>query len=458
MEKDKYSKKQQMESEEKPDTANIEFSQIISKKKKEITDLSVKVPLYGNLNLSILSEKGFSKIETLRFTEGYLTSVTNIPSNIRKLILSEQLISKLELPDDLEHLEIENNLFVGDFSLKAQRSLKYVNVSFNNIKSFGNNGENLPESLEELYCHHNLLQNLYLETCPKLRVLHCDYNPKLKVYDIPDSVTDIRLPEKAIQLELNKSEQNADKNNSEEREKEINNLENAYDESIREYFRIKQKYETELHSLKKSKKKKLPKCYGCKKNVGMVFSGKNQKYTAYCGNTTKPCNWKLVLHRGDNHIFRDTMEEMRKILEETKENIIRQKMDTLFNYISEEKSVDLFKKQLSLFKINSEMVDKYKKRYENLYFNSVKQEIIQQKKKKIQDKIIEIQENIEKGEIDEVVKLQLEIKGISEYIQRETYEFMEIWFNQKKEEFILDQNNTIYSKLEINHGEPLQVE
>ena len=133
-------------------------------------------------------------------------------------------------------------------------------------------------------------------------------------------------------------------------------------------------------------------------------------------------------------------------------------MDNLFNYISEEKSVDLFKKQLSLFKINSEMVDKYNNRYESLYFNSEKREIIQQKKKKIQEKIIEIQENIEKGKIKEVVKLQLEIKGISEYIQRETYEFMEIWFNQKKEEFILDQNNTIYSKLEINHGEPLQVE
>lgn len=445
MEIDKYTKKQQIDSGETEDTANIEFSQILDKKKKNINELTINNPLYGNLNLSILAEKGFSQIEHLRFSEGCLTSVTNIPSNIKTLILSDQLLNKIELPDDLEHLEIENNLFVGEFSLKHQRMLKYINISFNKIKSFGNNGENLPETLEELYCHHNLLKKINLKTCPKLRILHCNYNPKLKLYNIPDTTKDILLPEKVSLLENDKEE---DKHDSE----------NTYDESIREYFHIKQKYDKKLYSLKISKTKTLPKCYGCKQNVGMVFSGKNQKYTASCGNTTNPCKWRMVIHRGDNHIFRDTLEEMREILEETKENIIRQKMDTLFNYISEVKSVDLFKKQLSLFKMNSELVEKYHKRYEDMYFNFEKREIIQQKKKKIQEIIIQIQNKIEdKDEIEEVVKLQLEIKGISEYIQRETYEYMEVWVNNKNE-FVLEQNNTIYSKLEINHGEPMQLE
>lgn len=450
---DKYTKKQQMISGEQEDTANLEFSRILDKKKKTIKELTIPTPLYGHLNLSILAEKGFLNIESLRFVEGYIISLTNIPVTITKLIVSNQLLDKIELPDDLEYLEIENNLFVGEFSLKSQHRLKYINVSFNQIKSFGKNGlDILPESLEELYCHHNLLQNLYLGTCPKLRVLYCDYNPKLKVYDIPDTVVDIRLPEKAVQLE-------EDKKVEKEKAKEKNSEENVYMENLEKYFFIKQKYENELHSLQKKQRKQkktlsLPKCYGCKRKVGMVFSGKNQKYTAYCGDTTtKPCDWKMILHRGDNYGFRDTMEEMRKTLEETKENIIRQKMDTLFDYITEEKSVDLFKKQLSLFKINSEMVNNYQKRYEDMYFNSVKKEIIQQKKRKIQEKILEIQEKIESGEIEEVVKLQMEIKGISDYIQRETYEFMEMVFYPKKEEFVLDQQKVVYSKLEINHGE-----
>ena len=448
MEIDKYTKKQQLLSENN-DSANTEFSQILKKKKKNITELTITNPLYGNLNLSLLSENGFTKIEILRFGEGYLTTLTNIPPTINKLIISNQLLNKIDLPDDLEHLEIENNLFVGEFSLKTQRRLKYINVSFNKIKSFGKNDLNLlPETLEELYCHHNLLQNLYLGTCPKLRVLYCDYNPKLKIYDIPDTVVDIRLPEKAIQLE---------EDNHKSKQKEQNEEENAYDETLHKYFHIKQKYEDSLNKSKKSKKKtKIPKCYGCKRNVGMIFSGKNQKYTARCGDDTKPCDWKIILHRGENYIFRDTFEEMRKTLEETKENIIRQKMDTLFDYITEDKSAELFKKHLSLFKINSEMVNKYQSLYEDMYFSIKKQELLQQKKKKIQEKRAEIQEKIDLGEIEEVVKLQMEIKGISEYIQRETYEYMEMIAN-KNDEFRLEQENVEYSKLEINHGEPIKV-
>lgn len=442
---DKYTKKQQIDT-EGTDTANQEFARILDKKKPNITELTISIPLYGNLNLSVLSQKGFSKIETIHFVEGYLITITNIPPTIKKLILNGQLLKKIELPDDLEHLEIENNLFVGEFSLKNQRRLKYLNISFNQIKSFGKNDLNiLPETLEELYCHHNLLKNLYLGTCYKLQVLHCDNNAKLlKIYDIPESVINIRLPEKAIQLRLEDDEKDKNK-------KDKNDSENAYLESIRHYFHIKQKYEKSL----KTDKKKLPKCIGCSRNVGIIFSGKNQKYIASCGDTSKPCKWKILLHRGDNYVFRDVLEEMRKILEETKENIIQQKMDTLFEYISENKSADLFKKQLSLFKINSELVEKYDKMYEDMYFNKEKLEIIQQKKKEIQDKIIEMNEMEDMGEI---VKMQMEIKGISEFIQRETYEFMEISSNRETGEYRLEQENLIFSKLEINQGEPVHVE
>ena len=119
-------------------------------------------------------------------------------------------------------------------------------------------------------------------------------------------------------------------------------------------------------------------------------------------------------------------------------------------------SAELFKKHLSLFKINSEMVNKYQSLYEDMYFSIEKQELLQQKKKKIQEKRAEIQEKIDLGEIEEVVKLQMEIKGISEYIQRETYEYMEMIAN-KNDEFRLEQENVEYSKLEINHGEPIKV-
>jgi hypothetical protein len=92
-----------------------------------------------------------------------------------------------------------------------------------------------------------------------------------------------------------------------------------------------------------------------------------------------------------------------------------------------------------------------------MYFNVEKQELLQQKRKKIQEIRAEIQEKIDLGEIKEVVELQMKIKGISEYIQRETYEYMEMIAN-KNDEFRLEQENVEYSKLEINHGEPVKVE
>jgi len=201
----------------------------------------------------------------------------------------------------------------------------------------------------------------------------------------------------------------------------------------------------------------MPKCIGCSRNVGMLFSGKNQKYMATCGDTIKPCDLKIVLHRGDNYNFRDTMEEMINTLEETRANIIQQKMDTLFNYISEDKSAELFKKQLTAFQNISKQVEKNRKMYEDMYFNPQKKEIIQHKKKKIQEIIMEIQDHLNNNEMDEVVKKQNDIKGISQYIQRENYEFMEVWVDSK-EDYILEQQPVIYSKLEINHGEYIQVE
>ena len=443
MEDEKYSRENEMKI-SKIDTATEVFSQIIQKKKNNITELTIKQKLYGNLNLSVLNEKGFTKIKVLLFEKnGYLTSITNFPNTIKKIVASNQLLQKIDLPDNIEHLEIENNLFVGEFSLNNKTNLKYLNVSFNKIESF----EELPGKLEELYCDNNLLQNIYLDNCTKLKTLHCDNNPKLSIYNIPDTVTDKSVPAKT----------NTIVSLSSENEKENNDLQKSYQDSIEDYFALKEKYDKILfkYNSKKNKKKNKapnwPKCTKCNERVGMVFSGKNQKYTAYCENQN--CDRKIVIYRGDNSMFRQTMEEMINILENTKENIIIQKMDTLFNFISEDKSSKLFEDQLSLFQKNSQFVEKYRKQYEDMYFNQQKIDIIQEKKKEIQAKLIELNET---DNLEEVVGIQLQIKGISEFIQREMYEYMEVWINRKME-FILDQETVTFSKLEINLGEPVKV-
>jgi hypothetical protein len=428
---------------EQVSSANEEFSQILDKKKNNIIELDILESLDGNLNLAILTEKGFIKLEILRFSPGNITSLTNIPDGLKTLIINDNLLEEINLPDSIEHIDIGNNVLKGEFDFIRNTLLKYIRVSYNQLSSL----ENLSENLEELYCDHNILSSLNLKNTTRLSVLHCNYNSKLVLHDLPDTLIDTNLPEQRIQVENTKIKTTKE-----------------YLDSLRKYFNLKNEYETELMDLKrkaKSKKrilKTLPSCIGCSRKVGMVFSGKDQKYMAYCGDSAKPCDWKIVIHRGDFYSFLETIEVMRDNLEETKENIIRQKMDTLFQYITEEKSADLFKKQLSFFKTNTEMVEKYYQDYLDIYFSASKKEIVELKQKKIQEWIVKLQQHLLEGELEEVVRIQCkEIQPIAKYIQGLNYPFMEIDKDKKTSEWILDQRDYILSDVEINQGEPISV-
>jgi len=424
-------------------SANEEFSQILDKKKNNITELDILESLDGNINLSILTEKGFIKLEILRFSPGNITSLTNIPDGLKTLIVNDNLLEEIDLPDSIEHIDIGNNVLKGELDFIRNTLLKYIRVSYNQLSSL----ENLPENVEELYCDHNVLRSLHLKNTCKLSVLYCNYNSKLILHDLPDTLIDTNLPEQRVQVETTKIKTSKE-----------------YLDSLRKYFNIKNKYEIELMELKrkaKSKKralKSLPSCIGCSRNVGMIFSGKDQKYMAYCGDSSKPCDWKLVIHRGDFNSFLETIIVMRENLEETKENIIRQKMDTLFQYITEQKSAELFKKQLSFFKTNTEMVEKYYQEYLDIYFSASKKEIIELKQKKIQEWLVKLQQHLLERELEEVVRIQCkEIQPIANYIQGLNYPFMEIEKDKKTSEWILDQKNYILSDVEINQGEPISV-
>jgi hypothetical protein len=439
---DKIEKKKEILASDNTNSANVIFSQILEKKKTKISELDIVESLEGNLNLAVLAENGFIQIEILRFSPGNITSITNIPSNLKKLVIADNLLETIDLPDAIEYVDLAHNILKGELDLIRNGLLQYIRVSYNTITSL----ENLSENVEELYCDHNLLRSLNLKKTPKLRILHCDYNPKLVLHDLPDTLIESSLPDQIIQTE------------------KPGKMPTEYLESVQKYLTIKTKYENTLNNLKRKAKetkkslKTLPPCKGCSRNVGMIFSGKDQKYMAYCGDTIKPCDWKLVIHRGDHYSFIETMEEMRENLEETKENIIRQKMDTLFQYITEDKSADLFKKQMAFYKTNSEMVEKYYQDYLDIYFHSGKKEIMTLKQKKIQELLMELQEHSVGGNLEEVVRIQhMKIHPIAKYIQSLQYPLMEMEFVKSKNEWILDQKEMLLSDLEINHGEPISV-
>jgi len=173
----------------------------------------------------------------------------------------------------------------------------------------------------------------------------------------------------------------------------------------------------------------------------------------------KPCDWKIVIHRGENVSFLPFLQEIREHLEETKSNIIRQKMDTLFDYISDEKSAELFKKYLNYFETNTELVEKYTSLYKDIYFNEEKRENIQRKQASIQEKLKEVLEHLSDNGISEATRIQFEeIQPMAKYIQSQMYADMSIQVrfvskSDKDPEFRLCQSEIVPAQMEINIGE-----
>jgi hypothetical protein len=129
------------------------------------------------------------------------------------------------------------------------------------------------------------------------------------------------------------------------------------DDRIKAYYKLKQKYEDKIHRQKmrllrdpnltvreKRERVRLIKkqCVNCKKEGGTVFSTSDHKLQAVCGNRADPCDLNIEINRGEFADVRNVRRALQKDLEKGKVDIIRTKLDLLFNYADEATSLDRF--------------------------------------------------------------------------------------------------------------------
>jgi hypothetical protein len=137
---------------------------------------------------------------------------------------------------------------------------------------------------------------------------------------------------------------------------------------------------------KKGKKQLLsykPQCIKCKRPVGTIFSKSNNNYTAICGDTIQPCSLNIQIYPGEKNNIEYWISLFKEEVDELKETIIRQKLDTLFNYVTEDKSVELFKKELEAYNQDSVILKQYVDMNDELFHNNHKKKLIEQKNEKI---------------------------------------------------------------------------
>jgi len=358
-------------------TAQQQLTDILTTYNKQTDILNVNELLYGDIDLTILREQGFQLVKKVFFHPGKITNIRNVPKGITVLECdNNSLLSIQNLPGSLERLSISNNI-LETVTIDNLSKLTYINISHNNLSQI----ENLPSNIEELICEYNRIGSLDLTNLNKLKILNVSNNIMTVIEGMTENVVDFKM-------EHNPSISFRNTNTTKIADKIVGYSDNQtdnteYNDALKKYFLLKQNYETKELEMKRKvfkedenkriSKQKIAKiktkCIKCKRPVGTLFGKKDKVYSAICGDSSSPCELDIQLFSGQLHQFIDLYKMVNDEFNESKDNIIIEKLNTLFNYSNEEDSVKRFAEQLKLFNDFSQQqkdfIDKYKDIYEN---------------------------------------------------------------------------------------------
>lgn len=163
--------------------------------------------------------------------------------------------------------------------------------------------------------------------------------------------------------------------------------------AIDEYYKLKNEYETKLDKLRKkirndkslSKEEKrrkmleiVPKCVNCGKPGGTKFSVNKSILRAVCGDTSDPCRLNIEINRGSFEHITSLYNFLQEEGEKLKEEIIRAKLDLLFNYETEEQTIAQFNELRTEYSTVEESVMLLQEKFDNLILGKRnKEEIIE---------------------------------------------------------------------------------
>lgn len=418
-------------------TAQQRFEEILEQNGSDST-ISIHMALNGDLDLSLMKNDKYKHIEELVFSEGYITSIEHIPTGIKKLTIAKNILISLDnLPQSLTFLDFCENE-INSIDLSYLKNLEVLRCSDNKMEELI-----LPKGLKELNIENNDIKHLNARDFPQLKNLNIKDNSLL----IIDNINILSLD---VFQTHNNPLINAGTNDTIEEQKE-NEDKVDYIESLNKYFQFKGAYD------KDSKKR----CIKCRRKTGTIFSSKDFYYTAICGSKTDPCKLNIKLYRGEFGVNDDLVVTLKEFMEKDKEDIIKQKMDTIFSYISEDESVKLFENKMQTYTENSDLYKISLNDYNNVVDNFEKKKKISDKtheyhslRKSMKSMLQEYKESNNKQLLKDAMKLYVdELKPVAQLLQSLKYPLMEI-----VNDFELHQYELTNSDREVSFAEPPKVE
>jgi hypothetical protein len=181
-------------------------------------------------------------------------------------------------------------------------------------------------------------------------------------------------------------------------------------EAINTYYKLKSQYEDSIKELKKKinipglswKEKRrqfaklTPKCIGCKRPVGTIFSNSlidmDHHLIALCGDKLKPCPLKIDINKGITVNIRNFYMQDEKEIDELKIDVIKDKNNLLFGYNTSEEIVERFGKIREEVKSLTDDSAYLFEQYNNIVDNREKNEELRATQKELYANITAIKE------------------------------------------------------------------
>lgn len=453
-------------------TAQAYLKDFLEKFNKLSRDITILEPLHGDLDFNILKDYGITNITKIVLTKGEITSIIGLPESLLELECPDNLLVSLDsLPNNISRIEIPHN-YLEIFDLSSLTKVEILIINDNKLKII----KNIPPNIKELNCSNNNLSALNLSGVIRLEKLIVSNNPITVIENLPEGIVDFQM-ENTPSIEFRNSSSAAILENNEPKEKQKN-----IKDALNEYFKLKTTYETTIYNMKKKVFEKAytkrqakrdvltikPPCIKCKRPVGSVFSKKNGRYTAICGDSVKPCGLDIQIFVGESNMQLNYMLEIfHQDSEETKDNIIRQKLNTLFNYTSEERSIQLFKQELEKYNSNSNIYKSFIDKNNELFHSVDKKRLIEKKNDEIfhltesVNSLLKEYENTQNKELlKQAVYIQIkEIQPEVRNLRNLKYGIMELnsYVENYQHKYSLSQYPVEFSKLDSNIGEPPRV-
>jgi hypothetical protein len=434
---------------ENNNTAQSQLESILERlsRNTNIDLLEFNEPFHGNLDFSVLSETGFHNVKTIVFgSAGEITSVSNLPNTLEKLHINNQYLVEInDLPKSVVELEIHDN-YLTVLDVHHLPKLRVLNVSNNKLEKL----EKLPETLEELYCNNNEISQLILKDKLVLRVLHCSNNKTIIMDGLPPSLVDFQCENNPYIQQNNFIDIHGESKSGADDDVALRRID--YYEALREYFKLKSKYETDYADDRKkafiAAKKRgigkrgrenrvagvLPKCVACKRAVGTVFAAKNGHYIAACGDAQSPCSFKINLYRGASWATHNTVISLHDVILDIKETVISTKLSAIFKYKTEKEAIVKFNELMEEYNDFNHFYNEVKETYAKEFSDPVREQLIKRKTEQIYKLIAAIKVIMKQYEeegnsilLQTAVRMQVnEMNPEIENLRRLKYEVMEM--------------------------------